>query len=112
MNDSDRSDDHGRLWDVAEPYLGSGRLIEGTMMGHPCLRCAKGNGFVATVERGSGHLVVKLPRERVAALIDAGEGQSFAPAGKVFREWVLLATDDDQRLVELLVESIGFVESH
>ena len=112
MSKSDISGDRGRLWDVAEPYLGSGRLIEGTMMGHPCLRCVKGNGFVATVERGSGNVVVKLSRERVAALIDAGEGQPFAPAGKVFREWVLLVTEDDQRLDELLAEAIGFVESH
>ena len=110
MTEEGRSDEHRRLWEVAEPYLASGRLVEGTLMGYKCLRCAHGNGFVATVERGSGHPVVKLPRERVAALIETGEGQPFAPAGKVFREWVLLGDDTDEQLAELIVESISFVE--
>ena len=49
----ERSDEHAEFWEVAEPFLASGRLVEGTMMGHQCLRTAAGNGFVATVERSS-----------------------------------------------------------
>jgi hypothetical protein len=110
MNTGNRPDDHQRFWEVAEPYLASGRLVEGTMMGHQCLRCADGHGFVATVERGTGSLVVKLPRERVTQLIDAGEGRPFAPAGKVFREWVLLTGEEEERWADLIEESIDFVE--
>lgn len=53
--------------------------------------------------------MVKLPRARVDELIDAGTGASFAPAGKVFREWVLVEEYDEQRWTDLLRESIAFV---
>ena len=107
----ERSEEHGEFWEVAEPFLASGRLVEGTMMGHQCLRTAAGNGFVATVERSSGNLVVKLPRARVAELIEVGEGLAFAPAGKVFKEWVALPEFDEARWTELIEESMEFVDS-
>lgn len=105
-----RSDEHAQFWDVAEPYLASGAAVEGTMMGHQCLRSAGSGGFVATVERSTGNLVVKLPKERVAELIDAGVGEAFAPAGKVFKEWVALPDFDEERWSELLEESMSFVD--
>jgi hypothetical protein len=105
-----RDDDHQRFWEVAEPYLIAGALVEGTMMGHQCLRSAGSNGFVATVERSTGNLVVKLPKARVAELIGAGEGLPFAPAKKVFREWVALPSFDEQRWSELIEESMEFVD--
>ncbi len=106
----ERSDEHAEFWDVAEPFLATGRLVEGTMMGHQCLRTAAGNGFVATVERSTGNLVVKLPEARVAELVDAGEGLAFAPAGKVFKEWVALPMFDERRWTELIEESMEFVD--
>jgi hypothetical protein len=106
-----RDDGHERFWDVAEPFLEEGKLVEGTMMGHQCLRSAGNDGFVATVERSSGNLVVKLPKDRVAALIEAGDGEPFAPAKKVFKEWVAIAAFDEQTWAGLLDESIAFVES-
>lgn len=109
MKIGERAEGHERFWDIAEPLLASGRVVEGTMMGHHCLRAAAGDGFVATVERSSGNLVVKLPKDRVSELIEAGEGAPFAPAGKVFREWVLVDSDDDERWTELLEESLSFV---
>jgi hypothetical protein len=105
----ERSDEHQRFWDVAEPYLGAGALVEGTMMGHQCLRTAGSNGFVATVHRETGNLVVKLPKARVAELIEAGEGMPFAPAKKVFSEWVAIPDFNEERWTELLEESIDFV---
>ncbi len=109
MKTGERAAEHGKFWEVAEPLLGSGRLVEGTMMGHQCLRSAATNGFVATVERSSGRLVVKLPKARVAELVESGEGAPFAPAGKVFREWVALSDGDEARWAELIEESIDFV---
>jgi len=58
--------------------------------------------------KGPG-IVVKLPRARVDELIEAGEGAAFAPAGKVFREWVLVETHDDARWQQLLREACDFV---
>lgn len=104
-----RGEGHEDFWDVAEPFLGTGRLIEGTMMGHQCLRAAANDQFVATVETSSGNLVVKLPKARVAELIDAGAGLPFAPATKVFKEWVAVPEFDEARWTALIEESIEFV---
>ena len=105
-----RDEGHEAFWDVAEPFLGSGRLVEGTMMGHQCLRTATSNGFVATIERGKGSLVVKLPAERVAELIESGVGSPFAPAGKVFKEWAAIPEFDEKRWTALIEEAIEFVD--
>lgn len=104
-----RDDNDRHFWEVAEPYLAAGVLVEGTMMGHQCLRAASNDGFVATVERSSGNLVVKLPKARVAELIEAGDGLPFAPAKKVFSEWVAVAGFDERRWSALLEESMEFV---
>jgi hypothetical protein len=78
------------------------RVQEGTIMKGRCLRVGK--EFLALVDyKGSG-LVVKLSKERVAALIEAGVGRPFAPAGKVFKEWVSIPTFDHQHWLELLRE--------
>lgn len=104
-----RDENHRLFWEVAEPYLAAGVLVEGTMMGHQCLRLAATDGFVATIERSNGNLVVKLPKARVADLIDAGDGMPFAPAKKVFGEWVEVSVADERRWCELMEESMEFV---
>ena len=72
--------------------------------------CARVDGeFLALVDfKGSG-LVVKLPRDRVQELIEQGVGQPFAPAGKVFREWVSIPKRDRRRWRSLLREGVAFV---
>ena len=77
-----------RFWELAEPLLAEAGVTRSTMMGFPCLRV--GGAFFACCDRRSGDLVVKVAAERVDALIDAGQGQPFAPAGKRFREWVAI----------------------
>jgi hypothetical protein len=76
------------------------RVREGTIMNGRCLRVA--DEFLALLDyKGSG-LVVKLSKERVAELIKAGVGQPFAPAGKVFKEWVSIPVFDRQGWLDLL----------
>lgn len=83
------------------------RIHEGTIMNGRCLRVGK--EFLALVDyKGSG-LVVKLPKERVAELIQAGTGKPFAPAGKVFSEWVSMPEPDRRRWRALLREGVEFV---
>ena len=95
------------FWDAAAPLLAEGLLEEGTIMGGPCVR---GRGeFVGMPHHKGDGIVVKLPRERVDTLVASGEGAPFAPAGKVFKEWVLIEGHDESRLIELLRESITFV---
>lgn len=106
-----RNPDHRAFWALADDLIAEGRVEEGTMMGHHCLRSTQGGGFVATVERSSGDLVAKLPRARVAELIDSGIGAPFAPAGRVFREWVAVSADHVDRWEALVTESIDFVST-
>ncbi|HEX4661123.1 MAG TPA: hypothetical protein VH307_27340, partial [Streptosporangiaceae bacterium] len=56
----------------------------------------------------SGDLIVKLPRHRVEQLIETG-GKPFAPAGRTFREWVLIDDRDQARWAELIDEARLFV---
>jgi len=76
------------------------------MMGYPCVRLA--GRFLASYDDKAGCLVVKLPHDRVAELVEQGRGDPFAPAGKVFREWVAIPTVDRGLWQTLLAEAVGF----
>lgn len=83
------------------------RIVESTIMNSRCLRVGK--EFLALVDyKGSG-LVVKLPKARVAELIRAGAGKPFAPAGRVFKEWLSVPKPDRRRWLALLKEGVAFV---
>ena len=96
------------FWELAHELQSlDERVVEGTIMQSRCLRV--GTEFLALVDyKGSG-LVVKLPRARVVELMDQGEGQAFAPAGRVFREWVSVPKVDRNTWYSLLREGIEFV---
>lgn len=96
------------FWQLAaELQAQDPRIKEGTIMNGRCLRVGK--EFLALVDyKGSG-LVVKLPKKRVAELIEARIGRPFAPAGKVFGEWVSVPVPDRRRWRDLLREGIEFV---
>lgn len=58
----------------------------------------------------SGRLVVKLPAVRVAALIEAGNGEPFdAGKGRPMREWVIVCDLDWKRSQSLAEEAFRFV---
>ena len=96
------------FWDLAaELQAQDERVVEGTIMQSRCLRV--GAEFLALVDyKGSG-LVVKLPKARVAELIEEGTGQPFAPARRVFKEWVSIPTPDRRIWSGLLREGVDFV---
>ncbi|MGD9933546.1 MAG: hypothetical protein AB7T37_07480 [Dehalococcoidia bacterium] len=100
-------DDSATFWDHVAPLLASGQAEHGTIMGGGCLR-VRGEFLAVPYHKGPG-LVVKLPRQRVAELITAGRGQSFAPAGRVFREWLHVPAYDPQFWTDLLSEGMAFV---
>jgi hypothetical protein len=77
-----------------------------TMMGYPCVRLA--GRFLASFDDKAGCLVVKLPRDRVGELVETGIGDPFAPAGKVFREWVSIRVVDRELWRDLLYEAVDF----
>lgn len=100
--------DQAVFWElIDELRIEDLRVEEGTIMGGRCARVA--GEFLGLVDfKGSG-MVVKLPRARVDQLIARGTGQPFAPAGKVFREWVSIPRRDRRRWRSLLREGIAFV---
>jgi hypothetical protein len=83
------------------------RIEEGTLMGGRCARVS--GAFLGLVNyKGSG-MVVKLPRNRVDELITEGTGQPFAPATKVFREWISIPDLNRRVWHKLLLEAVAFV---
>ena len=100
-----------RFWELCGPLLARDDTEEGKLMRSRCLRV--NSEFVAMIAR-SGQLVVKLSAERVDELIADGAGEAFAPAGKVFKEWVAVpagdgAVGDDSDWIELIEESHRWV---
>lgn len=96
------------FWELADELRAEDpRVIEGTLMNGRCLRVGK--AFLALPDFEGSGLVVKLPKARVAELIARGEGRPFAPAGKVFAEWVAVPRPDRRRWRALLREAVAFV---
>ena len=91
------------FWELAQRLLEDERVSEGTLMGFPCLR-ANGEFFGACDHR-TGDLIAKLSAPRVTELIESGEGEPFAPSGRVFQEWVLVVKRDAERWLALLAEA-------
>lgn len=59
-----------------------------------------------------GNLVVKIPRDRVDALVTSGEGERFdTGSGRVMREWLTLKPASNQDWLALAKEAMGFVAS-
>jgi hypothetical protein len=59
-----------------------------------------------------GSLVVKLPAERVTALISAGEGVAFdANKGTAMREWFSLSPDSGLDWLALATEALEFAQA-
>jgi hypothetical protein len=88
------------------PTPPASRECRATMMGYPCVRLA--GKFVASYDDKAGCLAVKLPRDRVAELVENGNGEPFAPAGKVFREWVSIPALHRTLWHTLLAEAVDF----
>jgi hypothetical protein len=94
------------FWDLVEPMYADPAVSRSTMMGLPCVRY-QGRFFAALDRRGHA-LLIKLPQPHVAQLVADGDGEPFAPAGRVFREWVAIPQPDRQRWSTLLAEAKAF----
>jgi hypothetical protein len=96
------------FWDLAAELQADDHAVaEGTLMGGRCMR-VDGEFFSMFYEKEQA-LVVKLAEDRVTELIDAGTGREFAPAGKVFREWLGVYDLDEDRWRSLMVDARDFV---
>lgn len=95
------------FWQLAEELYADKAVTRSTMMGFPCLRVD--GAFFASLDHREHHLIVKLPEDRVSGLVDSGRGESFAPNGRVFREWVAIPDPDEDAWRDLLLEAKAFV---
>ena len=108
MNSADVNARETLFWELAQQLLAEPDVTQGTMMGYPCLRA---NGaFFASVERSTGHLIVKLPAHRVNELVATGQALPFAPNGRTFREWAAAPGADPDEWRALLAEARDFAD--
>ena len=69
------------------------------------------NGKVFAMLSTEKRLIVKLPRERVDALVDARDGERFDPRrnGRVMREWIVMKPSSKANWLQLAREALDFV---
>lgn len=93
------------FWELADEFMKNPAITEGKIMSSRCLRA---NGeFVAMVAYKSQQLVVKLTKNEVDRLIGEGVGLPFAPAKKVFKEWVEIKDYDRVLWRRLIADAIA-----
>ncbi len=70
----------------------------------------KVEGKIFAMVSSQDRFVVKLPRQRVEALIASGEGERFDPGhGRVMREWLSLKPDSSLDWLDLARRALDFV---
>ncbi len=91
---------------LAERYLPLPGVTEGTGFGgNAGLRT--GGKIFAMIVRGA--LVVKLPRERVDALVEAGTAERFQPGtGRTMKEWAAVGGEHLGEWEGLVAEAFAF----
>jgi hypothetical protein len=91
---------------IADALLPEPGVDEGTGFGsNPGLRI-DGRIFAMLVR---GELVVKLPAERCAELVGAGEAAAFEVGRRPMTEWVQIAAPDPARWLALACEAHAYV---
>jgi TfoX/Sxy family transcriptional regulator of competence genes len=92
--------------DVVAEFAGREGVDAGRMFASEGLK-VDGRIFAMAVR---GRLVVKLPRDRVGELVDAGSGERFDPGhGRLMKEWVSVPPSDSASWVGLAEEAYRFV---
>ena len=93
---------------VVDSLIGQSKITQAKMFGATGLKV--GGKVFSMVHKG--RLVVKLPAERVAALIKSGDGAPFDPGhGKLMKEWVAVKPMAKGFWINLAEEAKDFVES-
>ena len=56
-----------------------------------------------------GALVVKLPADRCAAMVEAGDGSLMVSGKRTMREWLVVDGVDEDRWAALAADALGYV---
>ena len=106
--------DQGRRYAaIVESFLGQPGVTRGKAgkrgFGSSAL-CVRDKIFAMLSSRDQ--FVVKLPRERVEALVASGEGERFDPGhGRVMKEWFAVGSTSEDVWLSLAREALEFVGS-
>ena len=95
--------------ELTQPLLAETGVTRSTMMGLPFLR--QDGTFFAALDRTTGALLVKLPRERVDELVGPRAAEPFAPAGRPFRQWAAVPPQRTASWAALLDEARLFASA-
>jgi hypothetical protein len=59
-----------------------------------------------------GNYVVKLPKGRVAEILNSGEGLPYDPGnGKIMKEWVIIPENTSDKWIEYASEAMEFAKT-
>lgn len=93
---------------IVEAFHGDARVAQAHMFGSSALKV---NGKVFAMLRKGG-LVVKLPAERIEALIGAHLAERFDPGhGRLMKEWAAIKPKAKEQWLKLAKEARQFVAS-
>ncbi|HET9979637.1 MAG TPA: hypothetical protein VFQ32_04300 [Ktedonobacterales bacterium] len=98
-----------RYESLVEEFLGDREVEQsGKGFGSDALKV---RGKIFAMLSSDGRLVVKLPRQRVAALVASGDGERFDPRrdGRVMKEWLALVPTSRLDWPPLAREARAFV---
>ena len=97
-----------RYAELVSAFLGQqGVTQEGKGFGSSALKVG---GSIFTLLSSRGRFVVKLPRQRVDALIESGDGDRFDPGhGRLMKEWLALRPSSSLDWGVLAREAMEFV---
>ena len=111
-------DDRGITMAASTPDQRYAQIVRTFMRRPGITQQGRGLGSAALKVRGkmfatlspAGALVVKLPRQRVDALVADGQGRPFEPGpGRVMTEWLELHAASGQDWTSLAGEALAFV---
>jgi hypothetical protein len=98
-----------RFEQLATGFVADPEVAEGTGFGSARGLRVKGKIFAMLVK---GELVVKLPKERVDALVASGAGTQFDPGhGRLMKEWASVPPESAADWERLAGEALKFVGS-
>jgi hypothetical protein len=102
------SDDGQRFAAVAAVFARRRDVVQRRMFNTENALAVDGKIFTMLTPKGA--FVVKLPKDRVDALVEAGAGERFGPGARKMKEWVAIDPAADADWVALANEAYGFVK--
>lgn len=102
-----RAEAVARIEALAESYDDDPGITRGTMFRSPGLAVS---GRIFAFAGSGGRIIVKLPRERGGALVEAGDAEPVTMGTRTMREWFAITPSvGDASLGEIADEASGFV---